>query len=125
MKLPVNMEYENKEQKLDKLITERTDITPLFGMDWMGRFDLTIRRIQLAENSQSECEKALNRFPDSFVNQETITDIKINIQLKPGHYPPKQKDRRVFLHLQEDVGLEPEKLINSGHLEKINDVNEN
>ena len=51
-------------------------------------------------------------------------DTEINIQLKPGHYPVKQKSRPVPLHLQEDVGSELEKLIRTGHLEKINDVDE-
>ena len=46
--LPVNMEYENNKQKIEILTTERTDITPLLGMDWMKTFKLTIGRIQLA-----------------------------------------------------------------------------
>ena len=51
-KIPVNFEYENNKQKMEFLITERTDITPLLGMDWMKTFKLTIGRIQLAENNQ-------------------------------------------------------------------------
>ena len=34
-KIPVNVEYENNKQKIEILITERTDMTPLLGMDWM------------------------------------------------------------------------------------------
>ena len=59
-----------------------------------------------------------------FENNETIKDTEIKIQLKPGHFPVKQKARPVPLHLQEDVGRELEKLIKSGHLEKIKDVDE-
>ena len=40
----------------------------------------------------------------------------MNIQLKPGRYPIKQKARPVSLHLQ-DVGRELEKLIRTGHLD--------
>ena len=47
-KIPVNIKNENNKQKMEILITERTDITPLLGMDWMKRFKLTIGRIQLA-----------------------------------------------------------------------------
>ena len=54
VKVPVNIEFENNELKMEILIIERTDITPLLGMDWMKRFKLTIRKIELAENSQSE-----------------------------------------------------------------------
>ena len=56
-KIPVNIEYEKNKQKMEILITERTDITRLLGMDWMKSFKLTIGRIQLAEINQSEREK--------------------------------------------------------------------
>ena len=69
-------------------------------MDWIKR---TIGRIQLAENNESEREKVFNRFPDLFEIKKTIKDSGINIQLKLGHYPVKQKGRPLQLHLQEDV----------------------
>ena len=122
--IPVNIEYENNKQKMEILITERTDFTPLLGMDWMKAFKLTIGKIQIGENSQSEKERIFRKFRDLFENNETIKDTKIKIQLKPGHHPVKQKARPVPLHLQEDVGKELEKLIRTGHLEKINDVDE-
>ena len=85
------MEYENNKQKMDILITERTDITSLLGMDWMKKFKLTIGRIQLADNNQSEREKVFAKFPDLFENNVTIKDTEIKIQSKPGHLPSKQK----------------------------------
>ena len=112
------MEYENNKQKMEILITERTDITLLLGMDWMKKFKLTIGRIQLTETNQSEREKVMNKFPDLFENNRRLKDTEINIQLKPGHYPVKQKTRPIPLHLQEDVGQKLEKLIKAGHLEK-------
>ena len=80
---------------MDILITERTDITPLLGMDWMKKFRLTLGRIQLAENKKSERQKVFDEFAE---NNETKKDTEINIQLKPGHYPKKQKARPVPLH---------------------------
>ena len=59
-KIPVKIEYKNNKQKMEILMTERTDITPLLGMDWMKTFKLTIGKIQLAENSQSEKENIRN-----------------------------------------------------------------
>ena len=56
-KIPVNLEDENNKQKMEILITERSDITPLLGTDWMKKFKLTIGSIQLAENNQPEREK--------------------------------------------------------------------
>ena len=107
---------------MEILITERTDITPLLGMDWMKRFKLTIGRIQLAETNKTEKERVINKFLDLFENNRTIKDTEINIQLKPGHYTVKQKARLIPLHLQEDVGRELEKLMKDGHLEKVNNV---
>ena len=48
-KIPVKIEYENNKQKMESLITERTDITSLLGMDWMKAFKLTTGRTQLAK----------------------------------------------------------------------------
>ena len=59
-----------------------------------------------------------------FEINETIGDTEIKLQLKPSHFPVKHKARPVPLHLQEDVGRELEKLIKSGHLEKIKYVDE-
>ena len=109
---------------MEILITERTDITPLLGMDWIRIFKLTIGEKQVTENNQSVKKRIFGKFRDLFQINETIKDTEINIQLKPGHYPVKQKAKPVPLHLQEDVGKELEKLIRTGHLEKINDVDE-
>ena len=75
---------------MEILITERTDITPLLGMDWMKTFKLTIGGIQLGEINQSEKEKVINKLPDLFENNETIKDTERKIQLKPGHFPVKR-----------------------------------
>ena len=64
---------------MELLITERTDITPLLGMDWMKTFKFTIGRLQLAKNIQSEKEKIFGKLQDLFENNETIKDTKINI----------------------------------------------
>ena len=88
------------------------------------KFKLTIGRIQLTETNQSEKENVINKFPDLFENNRTIKDTEISRQLKPGQYPVKQKARPIPVHLQEDVGRELEKLIKAGHLEKVNNVDE-
>ena len=91
----------------------------------MKKFELTIGRIQLVETNQSKTEKkVINKFGDLFENNRTINDTAINIQLKPGHYPVKQKVRPIPLHLEEIVGRELEERIKAGHLEKENNVDE-
>ena len=60
-KIPANIEYENNKQKMQILITERNDITPLLGLDWMKKFILTIRNIRLEDNSQSEKRRVIEK----------------------------------------------------------------
>ena len=36
-KIPADIEYEKNKQKLEILITERNDMTPILGMDWMKK----------------------------------------------------------------------------------------
>ena len=64
--IPVNLDYGNNKQKMEIWIIEKTDITPLLGIVWKKKFKLTIGRIQLAENNQSEREKVFNKIPDLF-----------------------------------------------------------
>ena len=82
-KIPVDIEYENNKQKIHLLITERNDITPLLGMDWLKKFKLTIGNIRLDENNQSEKRRMIEKFPDLFRNNTTIKGTEINIHLKP------------------------------------------
>ena len=58
----MDVEIEKNKQNMHILITERTDITPILGMDWIKKIKLTIGRIHLAENNQPEGEKVVNRF---------------------------------------------------------------
>ena len=79
---------------MEILITERTDKTLLHGMDCLEKFKISIGRIHLAKNSQSEREKVVNEFSDLFENNETTKDTEIIIQLRLGRYPVKQKATR-------------------------------
>ena len=110
---------------MEILITERTVITPLLGVNWIKIFKLTIGKVQLAKNNQSERGKVFSRFSDLFENNKTKEGTDMNIKLELEHYPTKQKARLTPLHLQEDVGRDLEKLIRTGHQEKLNDVDEN
>ena len=123
-KIPVDIEYENNKQKIQIIITERNDITPLLGMDWLKKFRPTIGNIRVDKNNQSEKKQIVEKFSDLFRNNTTIKDAEINIQMKPGHYPVKQKARSTPLHLQEAVGKEIEKLTKSGRFERVKQVDE-
>ena len=88
-KIPEDIEYENNTQKVQILITERNDIAPLLGMDWLKKFKLTIENIRLNEENQSEKRQFIGKLSDLLKNKTTIQDSERNIQLQPGHYPVK------------------------------------
>ena len=67
-------------------------------MDWMRKFPLTIGRIQLAEDNQSEREKEFNRLPDLFENDETIKETELNILLNRDITRLNKKAGPVLLH---------------------------
>ena len=46
-KIPVNIEYENSKQKMEILITEITDITPLLGMEKDENIQINHRKITI------------------------------------------------------------------------------
>ena len=78
------------------------------GDGWMKKCDLTIRNIRTDENNQSEEKRVIEKFPDLFKINTTLKDTEISIQLKPGHYPVKQKAKPLPLHLQKAFGKELE-----------------
>ena len=85
----------------------------------------------MAEINQSEKEKVFNKFSDLCDNNDTIKDTELSFQLKSGNYPVpslllpfKRKATPVPPNLQEDVEREFGTLILSGHMDKVNDVDE-
>ena len=54
--IPVNVEYENNKQKMEILITERTDMTPLRELDWMKKFKLTIGKYNWSTTANQKRE---------------------------------------------------------------------
>ena len=53
-----------------------------------------------------------------------MKDTEINIQHKSAHYPVKQKAGTIPLHVQEYVGRELDTVIKTGHLKKLQDIDE-
>ena len=60
-KIPADIEYEKNKQKLEILITERNDMTPILGMDWMKKYKLTIGSIRIQDNNQSEKKRIIEK----------------------------------------------------------------
>ena len=77
---------------------------------------------------QSETDEIRNhlhtKFKKLFEENTTIKDTKVKINLKPGVKPIQQKARPIPLHLQEAVEKEIKRLIDTGHIEKLEEVPE-
>ena len=104
-KVWVNIEYNNTQIKLPLLITKRSDITSLLGVDWLKQLPITINGISLnKETNQSETAIHTN-FKKLFEANHTIKNTEVKIQIIPGCYPIQQKDRPKPCHLQDDVKM--------------------
>ena len=124
-KICVDIEYNNKHIKLPLLITKRADITPLLGVNWLIQLPITINKISLDNNiNQSETTKTNTKFKKLFERNHTIKNTEVKIQIKPGCYPIQQKARPIPYHLQDDVKNELDRLTKSGHLDRLETIEE-
>ena len=117
----VTAEYNGTSTKLPMLITKRNDITPL--LNWLKQLPITINKISL-DNETSQSESIYNKYHKLFNTNHAIKDAEVKIQIQPGSYPIQQKARPIPYHLQEDVKNELNRLIESGHLERLETIEE-
>ena len=119
----VTAEYNGTSAKLPMLITKRNDITPQRGVNWLKQLPITINKI-LLDNETSQSESIYKKYHKLFNTNHTIKDAEVKIQIKPGCYPKQQKARPIPYHLQEDVKNELNRIIESGHLERLETIDE-
>ena len=81
---------------------------------------MRINRIN--DNPEKLVETLTEQFHKLFKENHTVHDLQVKIELKPDHKPVQQKGRRIPIHLQPAVNREINKLINSGHLRRANDI---
>ena len=89
----------------------------------MKQQTITINKILLDEPS-NQPENIYAKFRKVFEKNHTINNIGVKIQIKPGCYPIQQKARPIPYHLQKDVKNELDRLIKSGHLERLETIEE-
>ena len=120
-KIWADIEYNGKTTKLLILITQRSDITPLLGVNWLKQLPITINKIQLDEPT-NQSEAIYTKFSKLFERNHTVKIIEVKIQMKPECYPIQQKARPISYHLQKDVKNELDRIIKTGHLERLKTV---
>ena len=69
-------------------------------------------------------ERIIHEYEHSFKNNLTIKDLTIDIHLKKDVKPSQQKGRPVPIYFQKIVQEKPEKLIEKGHLKKVDKTTE-
>ena len=92
-------------------------------MNWLKQLPITINKIQLDEPT-NQSETIYAKFNKLFETNHTTKYIEVKIQIKPGCYPIQQKTRPIPYHLQKDVTNELDRLIKSGHLERLETIEE-
>ena len=95
-KLWADIEYNGKITRLPKLITQRNDITTLLGVNWLKQLPLTINKISLDEPA-NQSENIYTKFNKFFETIQTIKNIEVKIQIKPGCYPIQQNADRYHI----------------------------
>ena len=117
------MEYNGTSTELPMLIIKRKDITPLLGVNWLKQLPITLNKITL-DNEIDQSENIYKKYHKLFTTNHTIKNAEVKIQIKPGCYPIQQKARPIPYTLQEDVKNELKRLIESGHLERLETIAE-
>ena len=85
----------------------------------------TINKISLDNNTdQSETRKIHAKFKKLFQTNHTIKNAEVKIQIKPGCYPIQQKARPIPYHLQDDEKNELDRIKKSGHLQRLETIEE-
>ena len=119
----VTVEYNGISTKLPMLITKRNDITPLLGVNWLKQLPITINKITL-DNETDQSGNIYKKYHKLFTTNHTIKNAEVKIQIKPGCYPIQQKARPIPYHLQKDLKNELNRIIESGHLERLETIEE-
>ena len=123
-KIPLDIEYENNKQKMKLPITERNDITPLIGMDWLKKFRLTIGNIRLDENSQSEKKTDRREMLGLFQKQYNNKRCQNTHTIEIGTISGKRKSKTNPSPFTRSSRNEIERLTEPGHSERVKQVDE-
>ena len=118
-----NIEYNGETTKLPILITQRNDITPLLGVNWLKQLSITINK-SLLDKKTSQSEDIHTKFNELFETHHTIKNTEVKIQIKPVCYPIQQNSRPIPYHLHQDVKNELGRLVKSGHFERLETIEE-
>ena len=122
-------EIDFKEKNLELLLTKR-NTNPLLGLDLMKQLGMELRKPETKETvnnmKEDDDEKEIkSKFVKLFNINHTIKNMEKDNELKPGAKLMQQKTRPIPIHLQNNVEKETKRLIESGHLKKATEADEN
>ena len=104
----------------------------IIGREWLStlryRFtpvnegELEVNSVEKDEELSAEAKQPSNKFPDLFKRNGRIKNYQVKINLKSDAKFSQQKGRRIPIQLQNAVDAEIKQLLKDGHLEKINEI---
>ena len=79
---------------------------------------------QTEEQLSPEVKQIAEEFPNLFKRSGRVNNYKIKIEMKENAKITQQKGRRIPLQLQNQVDKEIENLLKSGHIERVDKIND-
>ena len=119
----MDVEHNNFKGNHPPLITKRNVITPRLRTIWFKQLQITISKISLDKDTD-QLETIHTQYKRLFETNHTIKNTQVKIQIKPGCYPIQQKARPILYHLQDEVKHELDRVVKSGHLERLETIEE-
>ena len=125
--LQVNDSYIRKA----RILIARSGAKSIIGREWLTtlRYKLEPEKGELEVNSiekenelSPETKQLVREFPKLFKRQGKVNNYKIKFNLKPESEVTQQKGRRIPIQLQKAVDDEIKRLLEEGHIEKIDDI---
>ena len=84
--------------------------------------ELDFNSIEVGEELSVETKKMVNEFPKLFKRNGKLKNYEVKIRLKEDARIVQQKGRRIPFQLQKAVDEEIKRLLQSGHIEKVNEI---
>ena len=115
-----------------RILIAKKGTKSIIGREWLStlryRFtpknegELDVNSVEKDEELSAEAKQLSNEFPDLFKRNRRIKKHQVKINLKSDAKISQQKGRRIPIQLQNAVDAEIKRLLEDGHIEKINEI---
>ena len=127
----VTVKVGQKTIKGARLIITRDGGRSLIGRDWMSQLNYTLASntpseyhssILLVNEQTNDIATLLSRFPKAFTGHGKVKEHQIQIEFLSDTTTSQQKGRRIPLQLQTAVDAELRRLLEAGHIKRVDSI---